>query len=88
MLPLFDRKPETRWRKRPVATALASLYLLVFLLAWVVGRQMESIPPSAKMGPALEERILPPPLGTEEPAEEAAPGETVPRGDAPEGEGP
>ncbi|MEJ2312380.1 MAG: cytochrome b N-terminal domain-containing protein [Gemmatimonadales bacterium] len=74
LLPLFDRKPETSWRKRPVATSLATLYLLVFLLAWVAGRGIESTPPSARMGPALEERILPPEPGIREPEEPAVEG--------------
>lgn len=75
LLPLFDRKPETRWRKRPVATTLATIYLFVFLLAWVVGRQMESIPPSGKMGPAVEERVLPPETGLEQEPQEDRSGE-------------
>jgi quinol-cytochrome oxidoreductase complex cytochrome b subunit len=59
-LPLFDRKPETDWRKRPVATSLAALYLAGFLLAWAAGARLESVPPSADLGPQLEERVLPP----------------------------
>jgi quinol-cytochrome oxidoreductase complex cytochrome b subunit len=66
LLPLFDRKPERRWRKRPVATALATVYLLGFLLAWAVGRRLESVPPSSSLAPALEERVLPPEIGAEE----------------------
>ncbi|MCK5411512.1 MAG: cytochrome bc complex cytochrome b subunit [Gemmatimonadetes bacterium] len=60
LLPLFDRKPETNWRKRPVATTLVAIYLLAFLVAWAAGRHMESVPPSASVGRTLEERVLPP----------------------------
>ena len=60
LLPIFDRKPETDWRQRPVATALALFYLLVFLIAWGVGARLGSVPPSGSLGPALEERVLPP----------------------------
>ena len=90
-LPLFDRKPETDWRKRPVATSLAALYLVAFLLAWAAGARLESVPPSADLRPELEERVLPPDAepeagsveggeaeageGAESPAE---PGEAVP----------
>lgn len=59
-LPLFDRNPETDWRKRPVATSLAALYLVGFLLAWAAGARLESVTPSAALRPEVEERVLPP----------------------------
>ena len=51
LLPLFDRKPERRWRKRPVATALATIYIVGFLLAWAAGRSLESEMPSGLLAP-------------------------------------
>jgi len=65
LLPLFDRKPETDWRKRPIATSLAALYLVGFLLAWAAGARLESVPPSAGLRPEVEERVLPPEADTE-----------------------
>jgi predicted lysophospholipase L1 biosynthesis ABC-type transport system permease subunit len=62
---LFDRKPETDWRKRPIATSLAALYLVGFLLAWAAGARLESVPPSAALRPEVEERVLPPEAGAE-----------------------
>lgn len=69
LLPMFDRKPETRWRKRPIATALATIYLVGFLVAWAVGRNLGSVPPSASLGRTLEERVLPAPEETQPGAE-------------------
>ena len=76
LLPLFDRKPETDWRKRPVATSLAALYLVAFLLAWAAGARLESVPPSAALRPEVEERVLPPEAGAETGSvEEGEPGD-------------
>jgi quinol-cytochrome oxidoreductase complex cytochrome b subunit len=43
LLPLFDRKPERRWRRRPVAMALGLLFFGGFLIAWLAGRQLTSV---------------------------------------------
>ena len=80
LLPLFDRKPERRWRRRPVATLLATIYLVGFLVAWAVGRNLESVHPSGSLGPALEERVLPPEAGiaVDEDTEAGPAGEALP----------
>ncbi len=46
VLPLFDRRPERRLRERPIATAAGLLFFVGFVVAWLVGRQIGSIPPT------------------------------------------
>ncbi len=45
-IPLFDRKPERRIRHRPVAAAVGITFFLVFIVAWIVGRQVRTVPAS------------------------------------------
>jgi quinol-cytochrome oxidoreductase complex cytochrome b subunit len=45
LLPLFDRKPERRMQRRPVAVALGLVFFGGFLIAWLVGRQITSVRP-------------------------------------------
>jgi quinol-cytochrome oxidoreductase complex cytochrome b subunit len=60
LLPLFDRRPERRLRKRPVVLAIGLVFYLGYLVAWIAGRQIGSVPPSADLGPELrDERVLP-----------------------------
>ena len=51
LLPIFDRKPERRLRRRPVVLALGTLFFVGFLVAWLAGRQLESLPPSTQLRP-------------------------------------
>jgi hypothetical protein len=60
VLPLFDRGPERHIRKRPFAAAIGVVYFGAFLLAWLVGSQLRSIPSGEALeSEALEERVLP-----------------------------
>lgn len=49
--PLFDRRPERRLRRRPVALALGLLFFGGFLVAWLAGRQLRSVPPGIQLRP-------------------------------------
>lgn len=64
LLPLFDRRPERRLRRRPVVAALGLTFFLGFAALWLAGRQLRSVPPSATLGQeVLEERVVPPAPG-------------------------
>jgi quinol-cytochrome oxidoreductase complex cytochrome b subunit len=68
LLPLFDRKPERRMRRRPLAVALGLIFFGGFLIAWLAGRQLASVPPSADVRPGEPEEIVAPrPSPGEEP---------------------
>ncbi len=58
LIPLFDRRGGRRLRERPVAVALASTFFLLFLLAWLAGRQLQSPPAPELLVPASESRRL------------------------------
>ena len=59
-LPLFDRRPEYSLRRRPVVAALGLTFFVGFLVAWMAGRQLRSVPPSdALLRDVSEERVLP-----------------------------
>jgi quinol-cytochrome oxidoreductase complex cytochrome b subunit len=49
LLPLFDRSPERRWRRRPIATALGLVYFGGFLILWLLGRQLTSVEPTVEL---------------------------------------
>ncbi len=57
LLPIFDRGPERRLRRRPVVAGLGLAFLIGFGLAWLAGRQLRSVPPT--LGPPVEERSAP-----------------------------
>jgi ubiquinol-cytochrome c reductase cytochrome b subunit len=61
LVPLFDRKPETDLRKRPVVAILGMILFGGFILAWAIGHQV-TIPIDSATIPQelLEERALPP----------------------------
>ncbi|NIR46817.1 MAG: hypothetical protein GWN99_20610, partial [Gemmatimonadetes bacterium] len=43
LIPLFDRAPERRLRRRPVAAALGVVFFTGFLVAWFLGRGIEDV---------------------------------------------
>jgi ubiquinol-cytochrome c reductase cytochrome b subunit len=47
LLPLFDREPERRLRRRPVVATLGVAFYLAFTVAWLAGRQLRNMPPQA-----------------------------------------
>ncbi len=60
LLPIFDRKPERRLRRRPVLLALGTLFFAGFLVAWLVGHQLRSLPPGTRLRPGeMIERFVP-----------------------------
>lgn len=50
-LPLFDRSPEVRLRRRPVALGLGILFFGGFLVLWMAGRQLTSVEPGVDLRP-------------------------------------
>jgi ubiquinol-cytochrome c reductase cytochrome b subunit len=68
LLPLFDRRPERRLRRRPVALALGVLFFVGYLVAWMAGRQLRSLPPSTDLRAGeVAERFVPRELPAEVP---------------------
>jgi quinol-cytochrome oxidoreductase complex cytochrome b subunit len=47
LLPLFDRAPERRLRRRPVVATLGAAFYVIFVVAWLAGRQLRNMPPQA-----------------------------------------
>jgi len=45
-VPLFDRRPERSLRRRPVVATLGLLFFTGFLVAWMAGRRLRSVPAS------------------------------------------
>lgn len=69
LLPLFDRRPERRLRRRPVALTLGVVFFAGFLVAWLAGRQLRSLPPSTQLRSGEEiERFVPGDVPVEQPA--------------------
>jgi quinol-cytochrome oxidoreductase complex cytochrome b subunit len=78
LLPLFDRAPERRLRKRPAVAAIGLVFFLGFAIAWVAGRHLRTQPiavsgemapfvqPLAQPGPTLPS-IKPLPMATPRP---------------------
>lgn len=44
LLPLFDRAPERRMRRRPIVSGLGMAFFLCFALAWIAGWRLRSVP--------------------------------------------
>ena len=62
ILPLVDREADTPLRRKPVVLGVGLLFFLGFLAFWAVGRQIDSVPPSAEVERRiLEERAIPTP---------------------------
>ena len=47
LLPLFDRSPERRLRKRPVVGSIGVVFFLGFVIAWMAGHHLRSKPVAA-----------------------------------------
>ncbi len=47
LLPLFDRSPERRLRKRPLVASLGVVFFLGFAVAWIAGFQLQAVPVAA-----------------------------------------
>ena len=60
LVPLFDRRPERSLRRRPVVAALGLLFFTGFLVAWMAGRRLRSVPAAAP----TEQRISADTAGT------------------------
>jgi len=78
MLPLFDRKPELRPSKRPVAMVLGLIYFGGFLVLWMAGRQLTSVDPNVDLrsgDPQEQVEPLRPTQETETEPESAPPAE-------------
>ncbi len=73
LLPVFDRRPERRWRKRPVVVALGLVFFAGFLTAWLAGRQLRSLPPSTRLrsGEGVEQLRTPEAPPSDNPRSEA-----------------
>jgi len=56
LVPIFDRRPERRLTKRPLVAALGITFFVGFILAYVLGQQIGSLPPSAALGQGVIER--------------------------------
>ncbi len=71
LLPLFDRRPERRLRRRPAVLSLGLVFFAGFLAAWLAGRQLKSLPPSTQLrsGDAAE-RVEPADIPIERPVSE------------------
>jgi quinol-cytochrome oxidoreductase complex cytochrome b subunit len=44
LLPLFDRSPERSLRRRPLVASLGFIFFLGFIVAWVAGRELRTMP--------------------------------------------
>jgi len=78
LLPLFDRDPERRLRRRPAVAALGAVFFLGFIAAWLVGRQLRSVPPRGPVAPGVFVQP-PPPVPTTRPEPAARTPDSVPR---------
>jgi cytochrome b6 len=57
MLPLFDRGPERRLTRKPVALFLGLAVLTALVWAWIAGNRIDTVAPDAE--PALEASAVP-----------------------------
>jgi quinol-cytochrome oxidoreductase complex cytochrome b subunit len=61
LVPLFDRKPQTDLRSRPVVAILGVVVFAGFIVAWVVGHQVDAtIDAGTIPQELLDERAIPP----------------------------
>lgn len=77
ILPLVDRHPERKLRRRPLVAALGFVFFIGFLVAWVAGRQLRAVPLAVSgESQMLEQPAVPAPP---QPVPHAVP-DTVPAG--------
>lgn len=86
LLPVFDRNPEQRLRNRPIAVAVGVLVFGGFLVLWLAGRQLGSVPPSADLRTGDAQGRVAPSLPVEGFSEESAGEEAASEESAPESE--
>jgi ubiquinol-cytochrome c reductase cytochrome b subunit len=77
-LPLFDRSPEIRLRRRPVALALGIMFFGGFLVLWMAGRQLTSVEMGVNLRPGSVLEGAPPQLPEEETPQAEPAGEGQP----------
>jgi quinol-cytochrome oxidoreductase complex cytochrome b subunit len=64
LLPLLDRRPPRPLRKRPLVAALGLIFLGGFVVLWLVGRQLRSVPSGIELRPGdASEQVAPPAPG-------------------------
>lgn len=51
MVPLFHRTAERSIRRRPRAAGVGLAFIVVFLLAWAIGSQLDAVPPDLREPP-------------------------------------
>jgi quinol-cytochrome oxidoreductase complex cytochrome b subunit len=89
LVPLFDREPERSLRQRPGMAVLALLFFVGFVVAWLVGGQLEGPAPSRPAAEPMLPAEAPPAEGAEESLEPLGPEPVQPSRSAdetPEGE--
>lgn len=81
LLPLFDRSPERRLRRRPIMVAIGAVFFVAFAVAWGAGWQLRSEPVSAsgELAP-FQQNPTAEPQGAELPRLAPAPRPAVPAG--------
>jgi quinol-cytochrome oxidoreductase complex cytochrome b subunit len=67
-VPLFERGAERSLRRRPVVATLGLLFFTGFLIAWMAGRRLRSVPAVVR----TEQRASPPPADGASPSAPAA----------------
>lgn len=67
VLPIFDRGPERRLRRRPVVAVLGAFFFATFVALWFVGHRERTLPPGVGPDPAMLENrgVVPPPAPLE-----------------------
>lgn len=68
LVPLFDRHPERRLTRRPVVAALGIVFFLSFVIAWIAGRELRSVPLAASGESQTLEQSTVPATGIRRPA--------------------
>ena len=46
MIPIFHRGPERSFRSRPLVAGIAAVFFVGFLLAWMLGHRLQTVPPA------------------------------------------
>lgn len=48
LVPIFHRTPERSIRRRPRAASVGLVFIVIFLLTWVIGSRLETVPPNLR----------------------------------------